>query len=498
MRRSPRTAGAALLLVAGLLSGLASSCGPRKPRATPPPPAAALPDGDAWVAHIRDELAPFWTRPEALGTPVGNFPTFRCDDGTLHDPALPCSELRLPGRWVSGYLDREYTRMKSRQTYFYGVAFHLTGEARFLELSRAGVEWIRANALDPGTGSAVSWWKDGVAEPPVGQRTAQDLAYAAVGLAFHAYLTRDPGVTADVLRLKRHVFSTYGDPSWGMLRWTREGPGAEVARKELVATLDQVNAYLLLLATIVPEPQAGELRADLVRLCQAMVGRYWSEEHGLFRGTLTDPVEPFLGSRHVDFGHTVKALWMIERVGRLCGDEALVRFAVERIPSVLARAYLPSVGCWASGIRRDGSLDAGLTWWIFAELDQAAATLALSDRRYTGYLARTYACWRQRLVDRAAGEVFAFADPDDPSRRIGKAHLWKSGYHSAEHALVAYLTAQELKGRPARLHFAFRELPPSAMLHPYFFGGEVERVEESGAELPFGLRPVTVSFRNVR
>ena len=489
---------AALAIAAGAL--LASRALRPRPEGLPLAP-AALPDGSLWVEHLTRDLAPFWTRPEALGTPVGAFPTFRCDDGTLLDPALPCSELAHSGTWISSQLGKEFTRMRSRQVFFYGVAYHLTGDPRMLELARAGVRWLRANALEP-DGSAVSWWKGRLPDAAPLRRTSQDLAYANLGLAFWAYLTRDADVLADAVRLKESIFRTHDDPSFGMLRWVAQGPGGEAKRQELVAQLDQVNAYLLLLTPLVPEPEASAWRADLARLCRILVDRFWSEENGLFWGSLQDPTERVPGSDHTDFGHTVKALWMIERAGRLLGDERLVRFARERLPRLLARAYLPRYGCWASGYRRDGTLDTTMTWWTFAELDQATGTLALADRRYTGVLERTWACWRADFVDREAGEVWAFVRPDDPERHVGKQNQWKNGYHSAEHALVSYLVAQEAKGRPAVLHFAFRRTPERSNgdppLRPYFFAGDVAAVSES--PLPgFPDRvDVAVSFRNLR
>ena len=259
-----------------------------------------------------------------------------------------------------------------------------------------------------------------------------------------------------------------------------------------------MNAYALLLASVAPEPYRTRLRSDLARIARILIDRFWSEELGLFRGSLHDPLESGLGSRHTDFGHTIKALWMIERTGAFLGDAQLSSWARERMPKVFSRAYLPRHGCWASGVRRDGSLDAGVTWWIAAELDQAAATLALTDRRYTGYLEKTYACWLERLVDRGEGEVWSWIDLDDPARRGAKQHLWKNGYHSAEHALVSYLTSQALHGRPATLHFALGVTPPREELRPYFFGGEAISVEESVLESRPDLRHVTVAFRRLR
>ena len=86
--------------------------------------------------------------------------------------------------WLAAEMGTEYTRMRSRQAFVYGAAFHLTDNERYLAWMRAGVARLRANAYEPDTGSAVSWWRDGVPGPEVGTRTAQDLAYAQLGLAY--------------------------------------------------------------------------------------------------------------------------------------------------------------------------------------------------------------------------------------------------------------------------------------------------------------------------
>ena len=106
---------------------------------------------------------PFWLTADALGAPIGNFPTFRCNDGTAYHPEAPCPELARPPEWIASELGRDYTRMKSRQTFLYGVAFHITGEERYLEYARAGVTWLRQHAYERDTGSAVTYWSGGKA-----------------------------------------------------------------------------------------------------------------------------------------------------------------------------------------------------------------------------------------------------------------------------------------------------------------------------------------------
>lgn len=440
--------------------------------ATYAPPPAGLPPGEVWVRHLEQDLAPFWTMPAALGEPAGNFPTFRCDDGSRYDAAAPCPELTNAGAWISDNLGRDYVRMQSRQTYFYGVAYHLTGDPRMLALAKAGAAWIRMNALDRTHGGAVTWRERGAADPPE-LRTTQDLAYAQLGLAMLYYLTREPELLADILALKEHIFRTFDDGA-GLLLWAVNDP-----RRELVAQLDQINAYMLLLAPILPEPHRTSWTLDLVRLADGMIAHYFEPDEGLFRGTIHDRTGKLLGSRHTDFGHTIKALWMIERVGRLANRDDLVAFAHRNAPRVLDRAWIADTGCWATSLRDTGELDRTLVWWTFAELDQMTATLALTDRTAAQRLPASSRCWFEKLVDPVHHEVWGFVDPDDPTRHFAKAHLWKNGYHSAEHALVAYLTAQELHAQPATLWFAFDAVPPRDTIRPYFFTGRIRRMEQT-------------------
>ena len=467
-----------------------------------------LPSLERWRHHVTDDILPFWTRPEALGTPVGNFPTFRCNDGTLPQRDALCAELARPPSWMAGDMTKDFTRMKSRQTFLYGVAFHLTGNERYLAYAHAGVTWLREHAYERETGSAVSYWVDGVPGPPPDQRTAQDLAYAQVGLAFYYYLTRDREVLADLVRLERMVMTRYWAPSpappGGMLRWVlADGETAgDAQREELVSQLDQINAYMLLLAPLIEdEATARAWRRDLVLLARVVKDRFFAPEHGMFWGTLQTSDSRTLGSRHTDFGHSMKSLWMLYLTGALTGERDLIDFARPLVAPLLARAAQPS-GCWASGLDRHGELDRGSQWWIFAELDQAAATLAGREPAalpYAGYLARSYDCWFTRFVDPEHHDVWAGIPPDWSAERMAhdqplKQHLWKNGYHVMEHALVALITTAGLTGQPLALYYAFAAPPPRDRIQPYYFTGTI--VDERDHPLPQhpGLRGRRVEF----
>ena len=457
-----------------------------------------LPTGERWLKHFNEDLLPFWNLPDAWGNPRGDFPTFRGNDGKVIDWTKPPEELATAPGWIKETFGREYVRMKSRQTYFYGVAYHLTGDPKMLELARDGAAFIRKQALDPKTGSAVSYWDKGEAKPEVLARTTQDLAYAELGLAMYYYLTRDEATLRDIKKLKRHIFTQYWNPEWQALRWVKKAsPDGEHLRQELVAQLDQVNAYMLLLTPILPEADRKEWTADLKRLAQAMVKDYHDADRHLFWGTIHDPAQRKLGSRHTDFGHSAKAYWMLERIGRLTKDQALVDLATTGAKAVLKQAYLPESGTWGSRLQPDGSVNTGKEWWIYAELDQLAETLALTDPTQASPLPRTADFWFRVMVDHRGHEVWGGAGGPNLEPWEGpKIHQWKSGYHSAEHALVGYLTAQALHGQAAHLYFA----PPSAMalLRPYFFEGTAtSRTSQALPGFP-GRQKVDVAFTALR
>src|SRR6266550_3971054 len=103
-----------------------------------------VPPGVRWLEHLNIDLLPFWTTDTALGTPVGAFPSIRCDDRSLYNASKPCPE-------IGGdrpQLHERYLVALSRQAYGYGVAFHLTGNPIYLTEMKAGIDFIRHNALD--------------------------------------------------------------------------------------------------------------------------------------------------------------------------------------------------------------------------------------------------------------------------------------------------------------------------------------------------------------
>ena len=439
----------------------------------------SLPMGDRWIQHLTMDLLPFWTMPAALGSPVGSFPSVRCDDGSLLDYKKPCPPIA-----GNAYLliPAQYLVSVSRQTYGFGVAYHLTGDPRYLMYMKAGIDYIRQNMVDRTGGGMFTMLDLGnnTWGPPREFRDPQQLGYGLLGLAMYYYLTRDDQVLPDILAIKKYIAGSYYNASLGTMQWMLQNNGAaRFDQKQLVADLDQMNTYLVLLAPILPEPQRTEWQQTLALLSHSMLGTFYSPGDNLFFTSANTPQDRDLAFSGVDYGHTSKALWMMRWTGLMLGDQGMVAFAEAAGRRHLDHAYLPEDGSWAGGVLQGGQTDKNKNWWVFAELDQFSGTLALIDLNAGRYLPQTTDYWFKYFVDPQYGEVWNGVNfgTNTPQRDYPKAWAWKSAYHSFEHVLVGYITAQYLHGQPAKLHYAFQKPVDQTLIHAYYFPGAVQAVD---------------------
>ncbi|MCM2316338.1 MAG: hypothetical protein NDJ92_14415 [Thermoanaerobaculia bacterium] len=460
-----------------------------------------------WLEHVEHDLAGFWMRDDLAGSPAGSFPTFICADGTPLDTAAPCPSFEKAPDWIRNEFGRQYIRMVSRQVYTYGVIYHLTGNETALERARAGTRFIMQRAWDPKSGSVATFLSDGKPGPKPGQRTTQSLAYSLLGPAFYYYLTRDPETLAFIESVRRHIFGRYWSKDWKILAWTLEDAGDDTRdRKELVAQLDQINAYMLLMLPLLDERSRPAWEADLRRLVRVMLRDFHDEEARRFYGYIHDDKGRKWGERHNDFGHTTKAYWMLLLAGQELKEESWVATARAGIDDVLKAAWvrrnIADAPEWQAPVmRRAADADGfyhvwankpdgiGIAWWEWCELDQAAATMALSDANYTRYLDETYRSYFATLVDPEHGGTYGFPG----ATASAKGHHWQNGYHAAEHALVGYVTSALRRGEPFRLYFAFPDSDRAAVAPAYYFDAK-ETGRRAMERIEGGVRKVRVTY----
>jgi mannose/cellobiose epimerase-like protein (N-acyl-D-glucosamine 2-epimerase family) len=471
------------------------------------PDISLLPTGQEWVTHISQDLLPYWTTPVALGNPIGNFPTFRANDGSVIDPGNPPQEVKDIDRsetWLLNRIGRQYTRNVSRQIYAYCVAYHMTGDEKYLQYARAGMDYMFSRMVDK-EGIFYSWTENGVPGPEnPKQRISQDMAYALTGPAMYYYLTRDHGVLDVLLKTQKYIFDNYADGNG--LRWINEKfvdleETHLPTQKELVSQLDQINGYMLLTAMVLDGENRARWIKDMVMLANTMKTDYYDADLNLFWGRIDSPEYKKLGMPHVDFGHTIKTLWMMLQIGLRFDVPDLRDFALAHMPRVFHEAYSRDYGTWIEKKLEGGKLGTDRIWWLHDELDQAAATLSMNDPSYVNYLAPTYRYWFFEFVDPKGKGVWhgLSGEPGKPGKpMLLKAHLWKNSFHEFEHALVGYISCLAVRGEQVKLYYAFENVPAEDTIHPYLFSGTIGKVDQTGQKVLGNLKKTVVEFSRVK
>lgn len=462
---------------------------------------------EVWKEHLEKDLMKFWDRTEAYDMRNGLFPTYRTNKGEAlpENPADYPEELKaaLACEDTKGLVETDYNfiRAHSRQTYAYGIAFHMTGKEKYLELCRKGALAL-VDAMDGNYGMFVRKnVKSGEWDTERMERTSQDLAYGLTGLGMYYFLTHDTGILHKIVQIKDYIFKVYMDDGKGYLTWLPKY--SKDTQIQIVAQLDQLYAYMLMITPSLPEPYQSLWKKDMKKIADILIIQFYSEKYQFFWGTENEAASMSLGTDHTDFGHSVKTFWVILKIGELLGEPFYIEFARSRIDKILKDAYIKETGAWARRINEDGTLDTDKEWWILAELDQAAEILSIHDPSYYEYLNTTQRYWLEKMVDHEYGEIWHMVNgkDDKPVLQYPKIHNWKTSLHSFEHALFSYMTSAQIKDRSFELYYALPEWERVShrTVAPYMFFGNVVAIEEGAKteSLPDGNQIYKITYNGL-
>jgi mannose/cellobiose epimerase-like protein (N-acyl-D-glucosamine 2-epimerase family) len=462
---------------------------------------SAYPSCTAWREHWTNDIAPYWLIDEALGNPRGNFPTYR----------------NLEGKPTQN--KQRYARMLARQTYTYFIGYHLTGNVHYLECAKDGLEWLKSKARDPDNGMFFTMLDEHgtpIRSDDGAVKTAQDQAYVLNAFATDYYITRDQEsrqIVEDTFEL------LFQGPFWDKQRGVlfdamnnelTEPKDIDELGSELVAYLDQLNAYLLLFANQHEEHGADESKwfRKCRELIDIIIDRFYLDE--IFWATDINRTQ--LNKPHIDTGHVLKTYWMIHRYNRLsqrrCGVSIYERL-LRNVPHLMHKAAgFVAPDFWGTHFRKDGGIiQRNPDWWVQIEMDQLCADLSIDDKFYATLLNQKANTWLQSsFIDRSRPvrgirEGIRWDNTlhgDDPGWE-SKCNKWKNGFHETEHCLVLDICSHAITDSPLELFFA---LPQTAIVdrvepRPYIFTGQVKHFEPILEIQRFCLHKVKVTFDKI-
>jgi mannose/cellobiose epimerase-like protein (N-acyl-D-glucosamine 2-epimerase family) len=444
-----------------------------------------LPSRSDWVNYMQ-VIEKFYVNKDAIGQDDGIFPTWRCNDGSLRNKTTcPGEDLNslggMPYVWGT-----DFVRMHSRQTFAYGAIYNVTGNVEDLKLHLKGVKFIQDHVFRKYGGFNLLFEDNKpVNNSEIFAENPQDLSYMLMGLAMNVYLTGDSKSIDALVKTQRYIFDNYYDENQGMLTWSKRDTYIDKTnQQELVAQLDQLNAYMLLSWRLIPAEYKSAWSADIKKLVDVMNTKFYDKEKNKFNGCLHDQKECFgIGSKHGDFGHRVKTFWMEYLAALGLGDEQLATFARNGMLDTVNKALADNKIQWFE----DENLGEPF-WWVKAELNQVALTLALDGNDYVvpGTLKELLA----NELDTTYGEL----------KDKLKTHLWRNGFHSSEQGLMGYILSDAIRYKHCdsqkckddnltKLYFAPTD-EKNMTYTPYLYGGDIKSIGKTAAG-------VEVTFTNV-
>ena len=430
-----------------------------------------------WTAQARDEVD-FFAR-VSVDREQGGFFTHIDADGMVTNP------------------DEKFLMPTSRQVHAYSAAYRMTGDLRYLQLARHGVDFILAHHVQQAPEGGVYFTqrvdRSGAPLDEAGSSLViNEQTYGLTGLIGYYKATRDPKVL-EVIRqgheyLTKHFsdpvhggFFDGVDPVTGQAATTKSYNStvypatsallelAEIAEGDFrEQVLDQVEELGSLFAEHFPDPETGFIVENFTADWKPD-WRSWQRQE---LGGQTDPAgRPFLDATGNPLqsgtigvgGHNTQGALFLLRADRLLREggrpdearsQAWTGVARGLVDGMLERAYDPQHGGWFDVFVRETGQNMWHTNKAFWQQEEGyLATLALArltgESRYREAADKTLEFWDQKFMDRRpeAGPdgttaLVSYGDrqtvaADGAPLTDPKGAPGKSSYHTTEMAWLA-------------------------------------------------------------
>lgn len=399
--------------------------------------------GSFWRNQALTDLIPFWEK--TLDQKSGGYFTDVQNDGTI------------------GSNPRKYPRMVSRLVYGFSTAYLLSGDEKYLKLAKHGIDYLTQYGWDRTNGG---WYTELGADnlPTVKTKDLFDQTYGNLGPIFYYYVTG----SQDALNLVKTTHQLLKTKAWdrkfgGYYGLVEADWNVTQTDKSFNAQIDTATAYLIYYYLVSKDPQ---LLNDLNDIGKIAIEKMYDPKTQTIRENFSQEWD-FLGSylggpEQIDIGHNLKTTWVLLRLYQLTGSSKYLHIANQLSDTLLKTAWDNQYFGWyfTKNVNQPVKNDREKVkcWWTQTEGDFMLLNLyhITKNPLYLDYFKKNARFWNNYMVDPNYHEVYSYVSDSGKPVSNKKANLYKSAYHSMEHALMNYLYTQLYIGRqPVELNFKF-------------------------------------------
>jgi mannose/cellobiose epimerase-like protein (N-acyl-D-glucosamine 2-epimerase family) len=402
-------------------------------------------DGEFWRRQALHDLMPYWYE-HIRDTERGGF------------------YLNLSRSWQPIPPWEKMPAMISRQVFAFSAAYLMSGEEKYLDVAREGVEYLIGHAWDTEYGG----WFDMLTQTGEPKETTKSVPmqlYTNVGLTLYAFTTGDER-TLSYVKKSIEIQQTYGHDNEldGYFQVLNRDLSVKDDGKNKHAHYGYVSSLLLNLWLTTRDQEILQWERHLTDLSlewmmdeEGWVHGYMSQfdRHWKRIPAVVDGVEV------VPIGAQLTAALSFLRIFHQTGDTTYREHGKALGDRINRYGWDAGRGGWLDVIGRKPPYhpiaSPTISWWIqiYGSFLQLQLYNITHDEHYLERFQESESFYDRYFMDREYGGVFTSVSPD--GKLIGdggKAQAWRAAYHEIEHDLLNYLYLNVYVNRqPAVLYF---------------------------------------------
>lgn len=406
-------------------------------------------DGEFWRRQAIQDIIPYWYE-------------------HIHDKEYGGFHLSLSREWEPISPRDKYPPMISRQVFGFSCAFLLSGDEKYLEAARQGVDYLLDYAWDREYGG----WFNTLTQTgkPMDETKAVAIQlYTNVGLALYYFVTGDDRALSHVLQSIRIRKKSACDKEFGgYFQALNRDLSVKDFSKGKHSHYGYTSSLLINLAMFTRDPEILNFTEELM---QISMERMTDSEYGWLLGypAAFDREWKYIpatsdGREIISAGAQLTGVLASLRLYELTGKEIYREYGLSLGKQIIRFAWDSELGGWHNNIER--TLPHALvgprkvSWWIqcYGNLLQLHLYNITGDKQHLVHFEKMAAFWNKYFIDSKFGGIFPTVSHDGSPLEVNKAVPWKTSYHEMEHGFLNYLYLKlYLNHQPVKFHFLLKD-----------------------------------------